>query len=180
VDVVGNFPTQKNVQINKMINLTPTVLVDKFLKSATFGEKYTERTKRLLTIIIIPVWLFGLILCVVSCIDGINGIQNYKIAEGLLQDIPNLEKNSEIVSRHDNRESIHTLFPINIGLYQKLGVNDPQAWDTYLPYRAMSIQKDKIYSLVNIPGILFAFILAPWLLLRLFYWIKKADNGAKI
>ena len=163
-----------------MINLRPTALVDKFLKSATFGQKYTERTKRILTIVIIPIWFFGLTLCVINCIDGINGIQNYRIAEGLLQDIPNLEKNSAIVSRQDNRESTRMLFPINTELYQKLGVSDPQPWDTYLPNRAMSIQKDKIYSLVNIPIILCYFLLIPWLLLRLFYWIKKADNGTKI
>lgn len=158
-----------------MANINLTRVVDKYVKSATGGLNYTDRVKKILSIIIIPIWLFCLSICVLSAIDGIEGIQNIKIAKRLLSDVPTLEKNREIRNLKDG-ETTRELLPINLGLYKKLGIDNPDPTEAGMPDLAISKQKDKIYSLLLIPLYLGIFIVLPWIILRIFFWIKHADN----
>lgn len=163
-----------------MINLKPVHLVDKFLKSATFEQKYTERIKRILTLIVFSIWLLAFTLIILVTIEGFKGAFYYSDAQKLLKDLPLLEKNRKEYLGPQSLGGTQQFQGVDKQAYKRVGIENVEFWDDTAPLRAISLQEDRMQSFFIIPIIFTVFYIIPWLLLRLFFWIKKADNDTRV
>jgi hypothetical protein len=209
---------------------------NKFIKSATYGQPYTERTKRLLTLFLFSFWGIGFIYTTAMVYSGISAIPLYFKAKELMKTLPDLERFAKqeeenrrnyaeyerIVAEHYTKTSekeiqsttpgslldafndsdsnrpdtnsgalekrrlaarlaemkygVHISIPFNGREWEEVGISNPDPSNTDMPYTAILIQENEIYKIGWIAiYILMAFV-APWLLIRLVFWIKTADK----
>lgn len=148
---------------------SPHTLCNKFVTSAT-GRKYSERTRRVLTIIIFPIWIAGLVVTLWISIPGAIEVPRYIRAR-------QLQANGHpIFGEHYCNLPACTMSPE----YYKY-VNNPWPDDPALDQRVLSAMEDKLEGLLAIPCYVFGLFLMPWLIIRLKRWvlveqISKSDS----
>jgi hypothetical protein len=154
-------------------------LAFRYLKSATLSYKYTEKEKRIFSLLVTIFWVIAIGITGIFITDGIQGALNYDDALMLRKDLPTLRQNSIEYFKPSTGES-RQFAGIDVANYERLGVIDAKFWDVTAPDRAIKHQKEKMFSFVYVPIILILFFLLPWLVVRLIFWIRTADNTLRI
>lgn len=146
-------------------------LINKFLLYSTRGYRFPERTKRILSIIIIPIWIVGLIFTIIFTIQGVKAIPLYFKAKKLIPAQIELSRNSSYNSNNNGLSH----YSFNPGPWMEIGIENPTPSSTMMPQRGMEIQLYKMRKCLAplIYFLLFFFI--PFLILRSIYWVKAAE-----
>ena len=140
------------------INLSPEVLVRKYIKSATNGKVIPVRIGRLLTLILIPLWIGGVIWSGIMSLEGIKAINKTKRLEEAIR---------------FERKNSKPYYP-NGGtmLYESPYLQDLQ--------QKLTVQQDKRDFVFYFPAyIIIAFIL-PWIIVKLIFWVIDAKEVVQI
>lgn len=139
------------------LKLSPEIWVAKYVKSATNGRVISIKLRRILTLVIIPIWLVGFCFMVDYCYDAVIAISKYK-------------KANESVQFHQNERKINYGFPAN----QSYLIPQYESIENAIADREAS--KTKIYGFVSILYYVLVFYMIPWGILRIIFWIKDADK----
>lgn len=151
-----------------------TTLVEKFLKYTSSEFRANERKKRILTIILLPVWLTGLIVTIIFTIQGTKAIPLYYRAKSLIPKQIELEK---AIRDRPLSNSIIEHYDFDPSPWKEIGIENPTPTSTMMPEFGMEIQKKKMYKLLSPIAYLVIFFLIPIFILRLIFWVKKADKN---
>jgi len=170
---------------------TKMKLFDKYFKTATFGRTYTQRFRRVLLIVCLIVWGAGLVWIYEPTKNGVTAIFDY------FQEKENIKNRKATLDKHElakkylyqqnpNDTLTQEMFdivtnkdkPLPEWLDKEVTKFASQTDDTETD--GLQRAKDEMWGLTAIPTYLFLFFILPWLLLRLFFWIKTADNVTKV
>lgn len=149
-------------------------MIEKFLKISTGGHQFSERTKRLLSIILIPVWTIGLIFTLIFTIQGVKAIPLYFKAKNLIPQQIELENRSR--NSQNSETSMLQHYSFDPTPWKEIGIENPTTSSTMMPQRGMEIQKKKMYKCLSILAYFLSLFLIPFTILRLTYWVKMADK----
>jgi len=69
------------------IKISPEIWIAKFVKSATNGRVITVRLRRILTLLILPIWLLGLGITSYYCYKAIIAIPKYNEEKEIMKSI---------------------------------------------------------------------------------------------
>ena len=136
------------------LRLSPELLVAKYVKSATNGKKISIRLKRVLTLILIPVWICGIVWSGYMTFQGLMAYQKIKKIEYSIR-----ETNKNYSRYNPNTGSFTT----------------DQQYLNQLESR-LAIQKDNRDLIFYLPAFLVIGFVIPWVILRLMFWIIDANN----
>jgi hypothetical protein len=136
------------------LKLSPEYWVMGFVKSATNGKNISIRLRRILTIILTPIWLGGLVWAGYMTYIGVTAYQKVKKIEHSIR-----ETNKHYSQYNPNTGSFTTDPYYLRKLESRLSIENDN--------------KDLVYCL---PAFLVIGFLVPWVLLRLIFWIVDADN----
>jgi hypothetical protein len=142
------------------ISLSPEHLVAKYIKSATNGRNISVRLRRIITLILIPIWIISLVWSISMLYQGVTAI---RIAEKFDKAIKSEGYH------HEYRNGNSQIVPNSV--YHDL-------WQEKL-WEAQNNIDLTYYSLLPI---LFVFIV-PWIILRLVFWVidaKETEQTLKI
>lgn len=148
-----------------MFLFSPELWVARFIKSATNGKTISVRARRILTLIMIPLWLLGLVWCVTLCYDGTKAIFTYyKLKDEASSDMGEYIKRGLEDQQRIARKMYH----------------NPYLTLTYKPpdYEyEMKQAKEDILQLLAFPIYVLIFFVTPWIITRLVFWVIDADNA---
>jgi len=131
------------------LQLSPEILVTKYIKSATKRKNIPLRLIRLFTLLMTLVWIIGLILVIQGFIKAKDATKEYKQAKVRL-------------------EAINSMYPNDNGRFDM--ARDEQRSVMWEAERKTGGYYYGVYYL------LICFI-APWIVLRLIFWIVDAKNA---
>lgn len=173
--------------------ISPDLLIAKFIKGATNGRVVTIRTRRVLTLILIPVWLLGLLFTIPIFYEGCKAANAYldaKTDRGIrYQDLP-----EDYSVGHEMRKSMRERFlrnshPADTLTAQEWNIiegKEPEPdWlkeqlESYTPpvdQAAIEDAKVNMLNLLALPLYGLLLFVIPWIVLRLIYWIVDADKA---
>ena len=173
--------------------ISPDLLIAKFIKSATNGRVVTIRTRRVLTLILIPVWLLGLFFTIPIFYEGCKAANAYldaKTDRGIrYQDLP-----EDYYVGHEMHKSMRERFLRNSHPEDTLtaeewniieGKEPEPDWlkeqlESYTPpvnQAAIDDAKAGMFNLLALPLYVLIFFALPWIVLRLIFWVIDADKA---
>lgn len=157
--------------------------VIKYFKSATFNSLISQKTERILKLIILPVWGIAIVATILLLIQvGYSTNLYFKSVDlkNKYQGILTRNKQDEEIQKRLRPQSFNPseidVSGVDLKLFREVGINDPNPNNDEMPNEAIAINSDGIKT-----GIFYILIinclvfLLPWLLIRGFYWIKLAD-----
>lgn len=134
--------------------ITPELWVAKYIKSATNGKTLSIRSRRILTLFLVPIWIAGLVWSVYMTYIGISAYQKVKNIEY------SIRETNKFYSRYNSNAGSFTTDPVYLErLESRLSVEQDN--------------KDLIYYL---PAFLIIGFILPWIILRLIFWIIDAKE----
>ncbi len=164
----------------------------KYLNSCFSGENLTVKKFRIIKSIFYTIWLLGIIFILFNTYIITNSIPKYLKANDLSKELPEIErkKRNYEESKNHNYMTGGTGFSYSGGWdYNKLieaGIDDKYSsigyddFDLNMPNKLMNAQQSRIIdSLVSIFGLIFLLLVLPWLVIKFYFYIKKADNQTK-
>lgn len=164
------------------LRFSPELMIARFIKSATNGRSITIRLRRILTLVIIPIWLLGLVWVVILYIDAINAIPKLKLIEEYKkgryhQDMARQEQRKHYLPLSESESSQQSYF--NYKFWSDVGIEGASEFDDVNDLLAIAEanQKSSLQNFFALPIFLVVFVFAPWALLRLTFWIFDADKS---
>jgi hypothetical protein len=148
-----------------MKNITPEILVARYITSATKGRKTSIKTRRIITLILIPIWLLGLVWGVTLSYKGAKAIFTYYEAKN--NQSPELDKQLQ--------EDVKKMEPLAQRMY-----HNPYLTLSYAPkdYESeMGKAKGEMFQLLALPTYFLLFFALPWVITRLVFWIVDAEKA---
>lgn len=133
--------------------LSPEYLIAKYIKSATNGRSISVRLRRILTLVLIPLWIAGLVWSGYMSYEGFKAIRK--------------KNNIEEWLRYARLQYANNNPSMNIS-------ENPSILDSEMQLRT---QKDRIDLVYYFPAFLVIGFIIPWIVLRLTFWIIDADKG---
>ena len=136
------------------LKLSPEYWVGRFIKSATNGKSISVRLKRILTLILIPIWIGGLAWTGYMTYIGITAYQKVKKIEY------SIRETNKFYSRYNPNTGSFTTDPYYLNQLES----------------RLAIQQDNKDLVYYLPLFLLIGFVLPWILLRLIFWIVDADK----
>ena len=166
-------------------------LFDKYIKTATYGATYTQRFKRILFLFCLFVWTLGAVWLYEPTKGGVIGLKDYYEEKSYIEGM------KSVYDRYDRAKfCLKEMHPNDTLTKAELDMvsdkNKPlPAWleekvdrrekESEVIYRnRLDKLKQNLWGLLAIPAYIVIFFVLPWLLIRLIFWIKTADNAKRI
>lgn len=166
-------------------------IFDRYIKTATYGATYTQRLKRVLLLVCIIIWGLGLVWIYEPTVNGFKAISEYFDAkENIKNRRQSLDKHELAMQYLHQQNPYDTLSaemfeivtnkdkPLPDWLDKEVTAYANQSDGTET--RELETAKSSMWGLTAIPIYLVLFFLVPWLLIRLIFWIKTADNVKRV
>jgi hypothetical protein len=137
-----------------MGNIKTTTMIKKFLRYSTGGHQFKERTIRIWTIILIPIWTLGLIFTIIFTIEGIEAIPLYFKAKNL---IPKQVELDNTVQRNQYQANDFSQdYQFDPEPWIEIGIKNPSPFDTMmlckLPHFFVPIKSIKFVQVFSFIG----------------------------
>ena len=152
-------------------------MISKFLNLSTNGHRFTERTKRILAVILYPVWAVGLAVVVILTIQGLKAIPLFYRAKSL---IPKQKELENLARNKSSNQSSLQYYDFDPTPWKEIGIKNPTPASTMMPQVGMAIQRKEMFKCLS-PLIYFVicFVL-PAIILRLKYWVDGSNKRSTI
>jgi len=166
------------------LKLSPEFLVARFVKSATNGRKTSVKLSRILTIIVLPIWLGSIVIATDSYIQAFKAVPKYRTIQNFKKRGINLADNDtncfgghSHLSATRDRETTQCCF--YSPFWKSVGVIAPDHRNSVysMVAEAENTQLGEIEKFLHLPYLLLLFVVAPWVIIRIIYWIKDSDKG---
>lgn len=162
------------------------LLVARFIKSATNGRTVSIRTRRVFTLILVPIWLLGLAWSAPFFYDGCKSIIEYF----------EIRRNSRIPYEYLSEGTRKVM--IRDAIRSESSIADTLDYTTWeiiegreqtpqwvidkinrMSYRQDELDeaKSRMLGMLSLPFYIGVFFVMPWVILRLIFWIVDADKG---
>jgi len=154
---------------------------NKYFKSATLNTPMSQRTERILALFFVPISLVMLSVIIFAIIMMVNSTFLYfkfiKLKKDYQPKVEAIKQNEDIWKLiHPNETRWSETISLDLTPYTDSGLDNINPADTMFPEKAIDLQSDNIVlQIITIIICLFSFSL-PWMLIRVFYWVKTADK----
>lgn len=157
---------------------------NKYFKSATLNTSMSQRTERILALFFVPISLAVFAIITIAFIMIINSTVLYFKFVALKKEyqpkVEAIKQNEDIWKLvHPNETRWSETIMLDLTPYTNSGIDNINPTDTSFPEKAIDLQTDNIISqIITIVICLFSFSL-PWIIIRVFYWVKIADKTSR-
>lgn len=170
------------------MKLSPELLVTRYLQSAMNGKKLSLRLRRILTLVIIPIWLLGLFQVFVLSEDAVSAIPKYRAIQEFKKgpfnhdyDDGNSYGGHVHRSWYGDGETSHQC-NFNSPFWGEFGLYNTSHFDSVkgLVAIAESNQEARLTQFFSLPMFLLVLVLVPWLIIRTIYWVLDAKEQNQV
>lgn len=167
------------------LTFSPESWVAGYIKSATKGTVISIRLRRILTLVFIPIWIGSIVFSIPSYMEAFKAVPKYNRLQelkkggiGLEYDDNNCYGGHVHKSWVNDGESTHQCGCFNSQFWMDMGIGNPDHRDSVDGLFAMaeSNQKGELFKFLILPQLFLMFFAAPWLIIRVIYWIKDAEK----